>query len=219
MLCLKTENEVFYFFCKERVGRYIWPNNVNHVRNALIKKYSYKEIGPCSGDIVVEVGANVGEFTTAVAKFAKCVIAFEPDPLVVACLKKNTDAYPNCIVVEQAVGDKVCTIGFYISSMGADSSAIEPSNYSEKICVDVVTLDNYLEKLGIQQVDFLKIDAEGFEPEVLGGASNILRNTRKTAIDCGPERRGEYTLKQCKSILDQHHFTVYQRRNMLFGQR
>ena len=51
-----------------------------------------------------------------------------------------------------------------------------PAYNSNNVPVKTETLDNICAKLGITAIDFLKIDVEGFEKEVLAGASNLLKN-------------------------------------------
>ena len=50
---------------------------------------------PREGDIVIDVGAGIGEFTLWCADAGARVIAFEPDPLAFACLEKNTASLPS----------------------------------------------------------------------------------------------------------------------------
>ena len=76
-----------------------------------------------------------------------------------------------------------------------------------------------IESLNIPRVDFLKIEAEGYEPEILEGATEVLHCVRKIAVDASPERRGKSTLSECRAILERAGFNVYERNWMLFGSR
>ena len=66
------------------------------------------------------------------------------------------------------------------------------------------------------------MDAEGAEPEVLKGATQILKNVRAAAIDCGPEREGETTIDSVRSVLQRAGFRVHlsdrgPSQNIVFG--
>lgn len=54
-------------------------------------------------------------------------------------------------------------------------------------------------ELGVEKIDFLKIDAEGAEPEVLEGTP--LCRVKKVAVDCSPERFGKTTVFEVLKIL------------------
>jgi ABC-type phosphate transport system ATPase subunit len=65
--------------------------------------------------------------------------------------------------------------------------------------VEAIRLDILMHKLGIDRIDFLKIDAEGAEPEVLDGVD--LSKVKKVAVDCAPERFGKSTVSKVVQIL------------------
>jgi len=67
-------------------------------------------------------------------------------------------------------------------------------------------LDDFIREIDISQIDFLKIDAEGAEPEVLKG-SNKLRIS-KLAIDAGNERNGESTVEEVSNILKNRGYEI-----------
>ena len=65
--------------------------------NAWLESVAEKYVGqtgyvPREGDVVIDVGAGIGEFTLWCAAAGARVVAFEPDPLAFACLEKNTAA-------------------------------------------------------------------------------------------------------------------------------
>ena len=90
--------------------------------------------------------------------------------------------------------------------MHADSSFIKPSNYDSVINISSKRLDS----IEINYVNFdyvlLKMDAEGFEPEVLLGASGILKHVDECVVDVSPERLGQSTLSEVKTILQNSGF-------------
>ena len=70
-------------------------------------------------------------------------------------------------------------------------------------------LDYHLEKQDCHgNIRLLKIEAEGFEPEVLAGASEAISRTEYIAIDAGPERGGENTVAQTLNLLSDAQFEI-----------
>ena len=90
----------------------------------------------------------------------------------------------------------------------ADSSTIEPYDGAPSLTVACTTLDTFAQGHGIDTVHLLKCDAEGAEPEVLAGATELLARTTWVAIDCGAERHGATTVDPVRSTLEAHGFDV-----------
>jgi hypothetical protein len=76
------------------------------------------------------------------------------------------------------------SLNFFVSSDNADSSFIEPLRYSEVVSVKAKRLDTLIS----EPVKLLKIEAEGGEPEVLLGCSQLLSNIEYITADLGFER-------------------------------
>lgn len=123
-----------------------------------------------SGGIAVDVGACIGDTALTLSKAvgeAGMVIAIEPNPEAYECLKFNRDLLmPNVQVVFGAVGDKQGTVRFHASPNAGASHVTDGGD------IPLNTLDNLLFDIG--QVDFIKIDVEGYEPNVLRGAAKTL---------------------------------------------
>lgn len=140
-----------------------------------------------AGDVVVEVGANIGIYTLAFANRVGAngrVFALEPDPENAAALAANVAISPyrhRITIREEAVG---ATIGRAIFAGGRGlESHIDLSGEAGpgSVEVPVVALDD--EFVGVP-IDILKIDVEGFEEPVLRGAQHLLadRERRPRAI-------------------------------------
>lgn len=139
--------------------------------------------------VMIDVGANTGIysiFSLTVNPDLK-VHAFEPHPTNYQRLIKNIslNRYTNIIAMPLAVSNYFGEIDFYIpedeaiSDVSSTSKAFSEGIYHtefKKIIVSAVTLDEYVHKAGINRIDFLKIDVEGFELEALQGAMNTLKN-------------------------------------------
>jgi FkbM family methyltransferase len=138
-------------------------------------------VGP--GDLVFDVGANLGNYAEIFASLGAQVVALEPNPDCVSHIRRS---YPrNSIdVVNTAVGSSpgVATIRIAqrsdMSSMSSDwidairnAQRLEGSVWADQLTVPVITLDSLIEKFGPPK--YIKIDVEGFEENVLAGLSAL----------------------------------------------
>lgn len=124
------------------------------------------------GGTMVDVGAHYG---TSLFRFAKSgfrVFAFEPDPLNRKELLRTVAALPPASVVvdPRAVSDREDeNVAFFTSDVSTGISGLtsfHPS-HQETARVDTVRLDKYCAEHGISQIDYLKVDTEGFDLFVL----------------------------------------------------
>lgn len=143
-------------------------------------------LSPQAGDSVIDVGANIGLFTVkASSKVGSggLVIAIEPEPKNLSYLRLNTGELNNVKVLEKVALGREGTIDLFISGeMGCHSLIKTPHTTLQKIKVEGDTLDNIVSGLGLAKIDFIKIDVEGAELEVLKGAEEILRRGTKLSI-------------------------------------
>lgn len=127
---------------------------------------------------MVDCGAAEGLFSLMVIKRAQQVVLFEPLPLFVSSLKQTFDKMTNVIIVSKALGNisghAVLSAGTLDSSVGFHSSGIP---------IEITTLDQWMAESGLERIDYIKGDLEGYEMEVLQGAANtILRHKPKIAF-------------------------------------
>jgi FkbM family methyltransferase len=128
----------------------------------------------------VDVGANVGYYTLLMASLAPegSVHAFEPISdncdLLIASLEEN--GYEHVSVRCAALGAAAGTAEFVVAADSAFSSLEDTARRPvlAGIRVPVMTLDSYCEQERIGRIDFLKIDVEGAEEQVLAGATRLL---------------------------------------------
>ncbi len=135
------------------------------------------------GMVCIDVGAHVGFYTMLFARLVDSrgkVLAFEPTPWTYALLKKNTKEMDNVKIFQKAVSDTSgeITLADYGPGYGAYNSAhvtgaADLSKESRSVQVETVILDDHL-KNGNLAADVIKIDAEGFEHEVLLGLDKTL---------------------------------------------
>ncbi|WP_336326813.1 FkbM family methyltransferase [Halovenus sp. HT40] len=203
LFVVKTHQDTFYT-CREQIGRG-GPEMRAH------KYQRYQLPGFCSvgtGDFVIDVGSFIGEFSLPAAKTADRVVAVEPDPVAFRALKKNTSSVNNIIPINSLISDTEKMYKFKSAADPTESSLInvDQGEY-ETTSVYGHTIDSLVQNkisdiIPTQdQIDFIKIDAEGAEPEVLEGIKST--NVQKFAIDVGSERRGESTEKKVDHILQE----------------
>ena len=135
------------------------------------------------GDLCFDIGANMGSRVNCFLILNAKVVAVEPNKDCVAELKKVYHNYP-LTIVQKGVGFLNEVKDFYISSSSLVSSFSkewietvrqkhkkESWNKVEKI--EIVTLDSLIKQYG--KPDFIKIDTEGFEQEVLKGLTTPVK--------------------------------------------
>jgi len=156
--------------------------------------------------VVLDVGAHVGLFTVKARKAVGndgLVVAIEPEPKNAALLSENVKkhGFKNVVVVTKAAGNHKGKVKLYVSpgSRGHSLLPIRPSS----IDVDMDTLDNIAAGLGLAKVDFIKIDVEGAELDVLKGAEKILRkpNVKLAIAAYHPLPDGSSELQKISSYL------------------
>ncbi len=155
-----------------------------------LNSYEYREFKLRKGDIVLDVGAHIGAFTLYASRRVGdegLVLAFEPDIDNYNILRVNLNAnnISNVIALNVAVGSTISTVKFtkiltgYTTAHHIANSPIQPFFSSQPyIVVDVgmVTIDFITRRLRLDRIDYIKVDAEGYEIEVLKGALNTINN-------------------------------------------
>lgn len=131
------------------------------------------------GMIVIDVGANYGVFTMAMAKAVGSsgkVIAYEPTPDVAQLLSQSVsdNGFSNVQVQRIALSNKPGIAHFAVGAQSELNRLVsERPRDGNTIEVKLDLLDHQLESLRIGFPDFVKIDAEGHGAEVVSGASRI----------------------------------------------
>ena len=170
------------------------------------ERYTHEDFcSVSSSDRVVDIGAFLGEFSIPAARDAKQVISIEPDPDTYNCLQQQIEDVDNILAVNELPAEKSKMIQFNTANDPTESSVFRPDNSDyQGIKLKSDRLDNIMDQLGENKIDFLKIDAEGAEPEVLRGIDQL--TVRKIAIDTGEEREGEETTEEVMDILNRRDY-------------
>jgi FkbM family methyltransferase len=168
------------------------------------------EVAKKKGNVFVDVGANVGEYSCRLWRQYRTIVAIEPYHPALEQLQANfgwRSLFCRLIPLECAVSDTDGTTFLFLNRdkvrCNGSADTIEPVfnyrpasspsvsktlDYSSKentikSLVDTRKLDTVLFKLGIDYVDLLKIDVEGAEFRVLNGASGTVGRTKRIIVE------------------------------------
>lgn len=159
------------------------------------------------GAVVLDIGANIGAHTLPLAALAGAggrVIAFEPTQFAFGKLRRNLELNPALCgrvrPLQMALLSRIdepLPRSIY-SSWPLDGSAAVHEIHGGKLCATdgatVSTVDATVESLSLQSVDFVKLDVDGHEPDVLLGATRTLERFRPTIVmEWAPSTLGEGT--------------------------
>lgn len=128
---------------------------------------------------VVDLGANVGMFSTFASRLSRRVLAFEPLPANFEQLQRNVGTRPNVTLLRQAVSGAPGVLRIYRPAhpkLGGTPSVYREGNQlltDEFDEAPATTLDAVFDEHGVDRCDLLKIDVEGSEYEILHAASDV----------------------------------------------
>lgn len=143
------------------------------------------------GDRFVDIGANFGWYTalaTNIVGGSGEVFAFEPSPVAADVIEKTIaeNQLKNITLVRAAVGDAVGHVQIYMpqnNSVHSPSVLFSDPNLVP-IQVPLISLDRYEPFADGQQIKLIKIDVEGFEPNVIRGMRELVQRGLIKNIFC-----------------------------------
>jgi len=206
--------ESHYFYSRHRRLYNYLPNVENRIHKVFssygVKKNILEEISELP---VVDIGANIGEFSIYLRTYVNHtgnIFAFEPDPIEFKALQKNSFIH-NIVPINKAVSNINGVLNFALLNEDADSRLEwDTKKHKNIIKVQSTTLDEELLKHSVSEVGLVKVEAEGYEPEILRGIKLEKLKIKYFAIDCGPERppNNETTLVECINYLQSQGYTL-----------
>lgn len=145
--------------------------------------------------VALDIGGHVGLWSRIMAKDFERVIAFEPLRAHVECFQMNLEGIENVRLNHCALGDKPGKIRVHMPIDNTGHAHVLSDEGEEVACR---TLDSYL----FENVDFIKIDTEGFESFILeGGKETILRNRPLIVVEQKPGNAERYGRGQMAAVL------------------
>lgn len=134
--------------------------------------------------LVFDIGAHVGDRTDSFLRLGASVVALEPQPRLFRALRLLHGTKPGAVLRPWAAGRNEGTIRLFLNprnptvatvapdfiSAASDAEGWRDERWDDSVDVPVTTLDALIARHGVP--DFIKIDVEGHEAEVLAGLSH-----------------------------------------------
>lgn len=161
------------------------------------------------GDVVLDIGANFGWYTTLSRSLVGAnghVFSFEPSPvanIVIESMIKDS-CLRNVTLVKSAVGNQNGTIDLFmptINNLHSPSGFRSDTQYLP-IIVGMLKLDDFEPLQSIPGIRLIKIDVEGYEPDVLSGMENLINSGKIQYVMC---EFNSYWLKMNKTTPEELH--------------
>ncbi|MHA1302187.1 MAG: FkbM family methyltransferase [Candidatus Heimdallarchaeaceae archaeon] len=138
---------------------------------------------------VIDIGSNLGYYALLEAKICRFVYAIEPIGESVEALKESIklNGYKNIKVYRLAISDKDGYAEIRTSRRSNWATMVDESktqeSYREKFNrfksvtqkIDTMTLDSFVEFEGIEKIDFIRMDVEGYEVEIVKGIDKTFK--------------------------------------------
>jgi FkbM family methyltransferase len=201
-------------FSEKKIGFFNYMDGINNRISYLKKSYLISELNFEENDIIIDCGAQNGDFYLC---FNKKIIYYgiEPSPITFSNLQHNVKNQNLLNKATWKTQEK--NINFYLKDDFSDSSLIKINDFTNIIPVQTITLDGIIDQIickiadvNNKKIKLIKIDAEGAEPEVLLGLSKNLINVHYITVDCSFERGVEKasTLAECVNYLLKNNFKI-----------
>lgn len=179
--------------------------------------------------VVFDVGANNGSSSVPLAQQNSDIIvfAFEPTPEMINTIQSKIEGLENYIIIPKAVSDFNGTAQFNVAGNWdwGCSSLLEFSEKSQtewpgrtdfnvtyKMDVEVIRLDSFIEEYQIPQIDFLHVDTQGSDLNVLKGLGKYISNVVQGTMEAGTTDDilyyGQNKLNESIKFLLLNHFQI-----------
>lgn len=137
-----------------------WQHSMQHVGSIEWAIAACKE-----RRVAIQAGGNIGLWPRRLAESFDHVLTFEPEPISRACLEQNV--FKNVMVSAAALGDRIGTCSINRKSLGSHK-------VGEGDTVEMITIDS----LGLDCLDLLQLDVEGYEWHALMGGMETIQECR-----------------------------------------
>lgn len=170
--------------------------------------------------VILDVGANVGFMTWQFSKIFKNAIIYslEPDPVAFQVLKARQGKNPRVRIFPIAASDREGILSFVqrqasCTSSLLDSAKVDEADDAKSIQVKATTIDHFCAEQSLRHVDFLKIDTEGADLQVLRGAAGMLESGSIDVVMAEalfmPTYQGQAMFDEIAAFLRHHGFCIF----------
>lgn len=187
-----------------------------------LKYYSANQYWPSPGDVVIDVGAGVGEETLTFSKLVGDqgkVYSIEANPGTFAVLQFfcRQNNLPNVVLNNVALGEKQGVTFIEDEQMYGVGNTLSASAIGASVEVQMTSLDKFVTDHKLSKIDLLKMNIEGAEQLVIGGMMESINQVKNVAISCHDFRadlgEGEFyrTREKIVAFLGRHNFEIVTR--------
>ena len=165
---------------------------------------------PTQGDVVIDVGAGIGEetiiFSNMVGPSGR-IISIEAHPATFACLEASIDhlKFDNALPLQLAIADQHGTVFISDDEAHLGNSIIQAQRV---ISVESKSIDDVARDLKLERIDMLKMNIEGAERLAVQGMSEFATKVRHVAISCHDfvaEAGGDDSFRTLSFVSEQLH--------------
>lgn len=207
---IKSQNQRLFISRRYRLFKY--KKGIIDRFIELRMKYFIDYIEFHEDDLVIDCGSNIGEVPLSIRQqgYKIKVIAIEPDPIEFKVLKMNL--FRDDTILNFFLGPKSTSSYVQFDNDSGDTHVITNNNEINRensiVPAKIFALDDLLETKNITAIKLVKIEVEGYEPEVLFGMQKTLKFTKYVTIDTGPERSLKDTFDECNLFLTAQGFVM-----------
>ena len=180
-----------------------WDNHYEGMLKEFNGKFEYQKpqrdysLGFCKEfNVALDIGANIGFWPQDLCKKFKNVWAFEPHPENIACYRENMKEFDNWHLEEVALSDhqeENATLfaspdesgNVSLNSHGVthgNSKRIIEDDKLNTTYTDVKRLDDYLSEFKWKKIDFIKVDCQEHEKEIMNGGLKLLEDHNAVVV-------------------------------------
>jgi len=172
-------------------------------------------------DTVIDIGGHIGTFSMFAAMHAKNgkIFTFEPFPENYGVLKENIalNKFTNVEMINLGVSSEKCIRRIYINEKGSccNSMYVENENFIDVKCI---TLEDIFNDYKIEKCNFLKIDCEGEEYEIIFATPDeIFEKIDKISLEYHDEFVKKYNVGMLKEFLEKKGYRITVKQPMLYA--
>jgi len=167
-------------------GNFWVPDNNDRILGVLLAQQERNIYGDArtggvrKNDIVLDGGAHIGTYVmAAIAAGAETIVAIEPSPDALWCLRKNFAkeiAAGKVIIYDKGIWDEEKSLVFFENGNGAAGDGfVTEGKGARKITVPVTTIDKIVAELNLPRVDIIKADIKGAGTRMIHGGQETIR--------------------------------------------
>lgn len=150
-------------------------------------------------DIALDIGSNIGFWSKPLCDLFQKVVAFEPDEQNNQCFRKNLRNYDNWQLEEFALSNKNGYADLYSDGENCGDMSLDYTHLKYKQKVETKKLDDYLGHFATNTVDFIKVDTQNHEYNILLGGLEFLKN-HEAVLCIELPRRSNAEIENSKKI-------------------